>query len=233
MAHEYFHNWTGNRITCRDWFQLCLKEGLTVFREQGFCVRHARRMPSSGSRTVKALRMRQFAEDQGPLAHPVRPSSLHEDRELLHRHDLREGLGGHRHAEDPDRARGVPGGDGPLLRPLGRRTRPRSRPSSSASPRPQAATCRTSSPGTSRRARPGWTSTGRYDEAARSLAVTLSPDDAAHDRARRQAPGADPDHRGPAGPRRPHPGLRARRPGGRRDGGRAGPGRGDDHPDRR
>ncbi|HEY0646835.1 aminopeptidase N, partial [Phenylobacterium sp.] len=74
VAHEYFHNWTGNRITCRDWFQLCLKEGLTVFREQGFCA-DMRGEAVARIKAVKALRMRQFAEDQGPLAHPVRPSS--------------------------------------------------------------------------------------------------------------------------------------------------------------
>jgi aminopeptidase N len=74
VAHEYFHNWTGNRITCRDWFQLCLKEGLTVFREQGFCA-DMRGEAVARIKAVKALRMRQFAEDQGPLAHPVRPSA--------------------------------------------------------------------------------------------------------------------------------------------------------------
>jgi len=74
IAHEYFHNWTGNRITCRDWFQLCLKEGLTVFRDQQFS-------GDMRSRAVKriddvlTLRARQFREDAGPLAHPVRPES--------------------------------------------------------------------------------------------------------------------------------------------------------------
>ncbi len=74
IGHEYFHNWTGNRITCRDWFQLSLKEGFTVFRDQEF----------TGDRTSKAvkriedvtnLRTRQFAEDAGPMAHPVRPDA--------------------------------------------------------------------------------------------------------------------------------------------------------------
>jgi len=74
IAHEYFHNWTGNRITCRDWFQLSLKEGLTVFRDQEFS-------SDMGSRSVirinnvKNLRTLQFPEDSGPLAHPVRPDS--------------------------------------------------------------------------------------------------------------------------------------------------------------
>jgi len=72
VAHEYFHNWTGNRITCRDWFQLCLKEGLTVFRDQCFS-EDERSAPLERISQVKALRARQFPEDQGPLAHAVRP----------------------------------------------------------------------------------------------------------------------------------------------------------------
>ncbi len=74
VAHEYFHNWPGNRVTCRDWFQLSLKEGLTVFRDQQFTA-------DQGSRAVKRLadvrrlRAAQFPEDDGPLAHPVRPDS--------------------------------------------------------------------------------------------------------------------------------------------------------------
>ena len=74
VAHEYFHNWTGDRITCRDWFQLCLKEGLTVFRDQSFSA-DMRGEAVQRIKDVKALRARQFSEDQGPLAHPVRPSS--------------------------------------------------------------------------------------------------------------------------------------------------------------
>ncbi len=74
VAHEYFHNWTGDRITCRDWFQLCLKEGLTVFRDQSFSA-DMRGEAVQRIKDVKSLRARQFAEDAGPLAHPVRPSS--------------------------------------------------------------------------------------------------------------------------------------------------------------
>jgi aminopeptidase N len=74
VAHEYFHNWTGDRITCRDWFQLCLKEGLTVFRDQSFSA-DMRGAAVQRIKDVKALRARQFTEDQGPMAHPVRPSS--------------------------------------------------------------------------------------------------------------------------------------------------------------
>jgi len=75
IAHEYFHNWTGNRVTCRDWFQLSLKEGLTVFRDQEFS-------SDTGSRAVnrinnvKFLRTAQFAEDAGPMSHPIRPEKV-------------------------------------------------------------------------------------------------------------------------------------------------------------
>jgi aminopeptidase N len=74
VAHEYFHNWSGNRVTCRDWFQLSLKEGLTVFRDQQFSA-------ATGSEAVeridqvRTLRVAQFPEDAGPLAHPIRPDS--------------------------------------------------------------------------------------------------------------------------------------------------------------
>ena len=74
VAHEYFHNWTGDRITCRDWFQLSLKEGLTVFRETGF-VGDMRSHAVRRINDVKDLRLRQFQEDAGPLAHPVQPQS--------------------------------------------------------------------------------------------------------------------------------------------------------------
>ncbi|SHH81405.1 aminopeptidase N [Marivita hallyeonensis] len=77
IAHEYFHNWTGNRITCRDWFQLCLKEGLTVFRDAQFTA-DMRGEPVKRIHDVIDLRARQFPEDQGPLSHPVRPESFQE-----------------------------------------------------------------------------------------------------------------------------------------------------------
>ena len=72
IAHEYFHNWTGNRITCRDWFQLCLKEGLTVFRDQEF-TSDMRSRAVKRIADVRLLKSAQFSEDAGPLAHPVRP----------------------------------------------------------------------------------------------------------------------------------------------------------------
>lgn len=81
VGHEYFHNWTGNRVTCRDWFQLSLKEGLTVFRDQEFSMDLC---PSPSARAVKriedvrVLRTAQFPEDAGPMAHPVRPDAYQE-----------------------------------------------------------------------------------------------------------------------------------------------------------
>ena len=75
VAHEYFHNWSGNRVTCRDWFQLSLKEGFTVLRDQQFS-------SDMGSPTVcrvndvAVLRSAQFAEDAGPMAHPIRPDAF-------------------------------------------------------------------------------------------------------------------------------------------------------------
>ncbi|MBK9077706.1 MAG: aminopeptidase N [Hyphomicrobium sp.] len=74
VAHEYFHNWTGNRITCRDWFQLCLKEGLTVYRDQEFSSDERSRTVQRVS-DVRQLQALQFPEDQGPMSHPVRPES--------------------------------------------------------------------------------------------------------------------------------------------------------------
>lgn len=74
IAHEYFHNWTGNRVTCRDWFQLSLKEGLTVFRDQEFTSDVTSRAVKR-IQDVRYLRTYQFAEDAGPMAHPVRPAS--------------------------------------------------------------------------------------------------------------------------------------------------------------
>ncbi len=84
MGHEYFHNWTGNRVTCRDWFQLTLKEGLTVFRDQEFTADQLAKTGGETARAVKriddveTLRAAQFPEDAGPMAHPIRPESYQE-----------------------------------------------------------------------------------------------------------------------------------------------------------
>jgi aminopeptidase N len=77
VAHEYFHNWTGNRVTCRDWFQLSLKEGLTVYRDQEYAADEYSR-PVVRIQEVRSLRERQFSEDAGPMAHAVRPDSYQE-----------------------------------------------------------------------------------------------------------------------------------------------------------
>ncbi|MEW9573316.1 aminopeptidase N [Rhodanobacter sp. Si-c] len=77
IAHEYFHNWSGNRVTCRDWFQLSLKEGFTVFREQSFSA-DMNSAPLKRIEDVSLLRRAQFPEDAGPLAHPVRPAEYRE-----------------------------------------------------------------------------------------------------------------------------------------------------------
>jgi aminopeptidase N len=77
IAHEYFHNWTGNRITCRDWFQLCLKEGLTVYRDHEFSA-DQRSRPVKRIAEVRLLKAHQFPEDAGPLAHPPRPVTYSE-----------------------------------------------------------------------------------------------------------------------------------------------------------
>lgn len=77
VAHEYFHNWSGNRVTCRDWFQLSLKEGFTVFRDQSFSA-DMNSAPVKRIEDVRLLRAAQFPEDAGPLAHPIRPDSYQE-----------------------------------------------------------------------------------------------------------------------------------------------------------
>lgn len=77
IAHEYFHNWTGNRVTCRDWFQLCLKEGLTVYRDHEFSADQRSRSVKRIAE-VRHLKSEQFPEDAGPLAHPVRPTKYRE-----------------------------------------------------------------------------------------------------------------------------------------------------------
>ena len=75
VAHEYFHNWTGNRVTCRDWFQLTLKEGLTVFRDQSF-MEDATDADVKRVQDANLLRSAQWVEDAGPMAHPIRPEAV-------------------------------------------------------------------------------------------------------------------------------------------------------------
>ena len=96
VAHEYFHNWTGNRVTCRDWFQLSLKEGLTVFREEQYAGDMYSK-PVARIQKVRALRSSQFPEDAGPMAHPVRPPSYEQISNFYTVDRLRQGRRGRAH----------------------------------------------------------------------------------------------------------------------------------------
>ena len=102
VAHEYFHNWTGNRVTCRDWFQLSLKEGLTVFRDQEFGADMYSR-PVQRIQEVRGLRAAQFPEDAGPDGASGAAAVVHGDQQLLHRDGVRERRGGGAHDPHADR----------------------------------------------------------------------------------------------------------------------------------
>ena len=107
IAHEYFHNWTGDRVTCRDWFQLTLKEGLTVFRDQQFSAdMHSAAVKRIGD--VALLRDAPVPRGRRPARPPDPPRPLYRDQQLLHPHGLREGCGGHPHDPHPDRRRRLP-----------------------------------------------------------------------------------------------------------------------------
>jgi hypothetical protein len=103
VGHEYFHNWTGNRVTCRDWFQLSLKEGLTVFRDQEFsrtCAAMRRPAPSSALKTCACCAPRSSPKTPAPW--PTRCArQLHGNQQLLHRHHLRKRCRGGAHDADP------------------------------------------------------------------------------------------------------------------------------------
>ena len=152
IAHEYFHNWTGNRITCRDWFQLCLKEGLTVFRDHEFSADQRSRAVKRIAE-VRTLRAHQFPEDQGPLAHPVRPAPLPRDQQFLHGDGLREGLRSRAHDPDDSRAPRPSARAWTSISSAMTARRRRSRISSRCSRMRPAATCRSSRSGTIRPAR--------------------------------------------------------------------------------
>lgn len=120
VGHEYFHNWTGDRVTLRDWFQLTLKEGLTVFRDQEFSAdmlgdESARAVERI--RNVKALRLAQFAEDAGPMAHPIRPDSYQEIDNFYTSTVYEKGAEVIRHAPDASGQGHLPQGFRPLHRP--------------------------------------------------------------------------------------------------------------------
>ena len=149
IAHEYFHNWTGNRITCRDWFQLCLKEGLTVFRDQDFSADQRSR---AGQAHRRRARSESRAIPRGRRAARAQraPGGLSRDQQLLHGDRLSEGRGSDPHAEDADWRRRVQGGHGPLFRTLRRHGGDGRRRSSAVSPTSPAGTSRYSSAGTRR-----------------------------------------------------------------------------------
>ena len=115
VAHEYFHNWTGDRVTCRDWFQLSLKEGLTVFRDQEYGADMYSR-PVQRIQEVRGLRSAQFPEDAGPDGPPGAAAVLHGDPQLLHDDRVRERRRGRAHAAHAARAGAVPQRHGSLLR---------------------------------------------------------------------------------------------------------------------
>ena len=98
IAHEYFHNWTGNRITCRDWFQLCLKEGLTVFRDQEFSA-DQRSAPVKRIADVRGAARGAICRGRRAARPSGAPDALSRDQQLLHGDGLSEGRRGHPHAE--------------------------------------------------------------------------------------------------------------------------------------
>ena len=116
IAHEYFHNWTGNRITCRDWFQLCLKEGLTVFRDQEF-TSDQRSRPVKRISDVRVLRGASVRRGRRPARASGAARGLSRDQQLLHRHGLRERRRSGADGEDVDRRAKIPPGHGPLFLP--------------------------------------------------------------------------------------------------------------------
>ena len=165
IAHEYFHNWTGNRITCRDWFQLCLKEGLTVFRDQEFSADKRSRAGQAHRRRARACARASSPRTPGPLAHPVRPDVYHEINNFYTATVYEKGAEVVRMLQDAARRGRLPRGHGPLFRAprrrgrdgrgfhrlLRRRDRPRPRRSSCAGTRRPArrrsiATRRTTTP---------------------------------------------------------------------------------------
>ena len=115
IAHEYFHNWTGDRVTCRDWFQLCLKEGLTVFRDQEFTA-DMRSGPVKRILDVRALKYAPIPRGRRPPRPPGAARLLYRDQQLLYGDSLREGRRALPHAADPARPRGISQRPRPLLR---------------------------------------------------------------------------------------------------------------------
>ena len=116
IAHEYFHNWTGDRITCRDWFQLCLKEGLTVYRDQEFTADQRSRAVKRIKRRAPAARAAVRRGFRSPRPSGA-PDDLSRDQQLLHRDRLRQGRRGRAHAQGAARPGAIPQRHGSLFRP--------------------------------------------------------------------------------------------------------------------
>ena len=173
IAHEYFHNWTGNRITCRDWFQLCLKEGLTVFRDQEFTADQRSRAVERIARRARPARA-PVRRGCGPARPPGAAGALSRDQQLLHGDRLREGRRGRAHAARRCSGRRV---SATAWTSTSSATTARPRPSSSscnASPTRPAPTSRSSCAGIRRPARPRSSATGRYDARAKTYRLELA-----------------------------------------------------------
>ena len=155
VAHEYFHNWTGNRITCRDWFQLCLKEGLTVFRDQEFSA-DERSATVQRIIDVRAAEGASVRRGRGAPGASGAAGELHRDQQLLYGDRLREGRRAGAHDRDHPRPRRLPPRHGPLLRAPRRRGGDDRGLRHLLRGRERRATSRTSSSGTRRRARRSW-----------------------------------------------------------------------------
>jgi len=204
VAHEYFHNWTGNRITCRDWFQLCLKEGLTVFRDQEF-TSDERSRPVERIKDVRGLRAHQFVEDAGPLAHPVRPTLYREINNFYTATVYEKGA-------EVVRMLGVRSARRTFRKEAWTSTsrattarRRRSNSSCSASPTPRASTSSSSCCGTRRPAPPEVVVTGNARSAPADLPARRRPDAAADAGPAQQGADGDPAGDRPCGDGRPRP----------------------------
>ena len=172
VAHEYFHNWTGNRVTCRDWFQLSLKEGLTVFRDQEYGADTYSRAVHAHPGRAQAARGA-VPRGRRPDGAPGAPAVLHRDQQLLHRHGVREGRRSGAHASHTLLgAEQLPARHGPVLRAPRRPGGDLRRLRAGDGRTPSASTSRSSSAGTTRPARRVLEVTGDYDAAAKRYTLT-------------------------------------------------------------
>ena len=201
VAHEYFHNWSGNRVTCRDWFQLSLKEGLTVFREQQFSA-DMNSVALKRIEDVALLRRAQFPEDAGPLAHPVRPAAYREINNFYTATVYEKGSELVRMLAGKLGTRRLPSRHGSLLR-----AQRRPRRHAGGFPRRAGRGQRHRPDALSGLVRPGRHAataarSGQFDAARRDLHADPDPAHAGHRRAAGQAAAADPGQAGAVRPRR-------------------------------